>query len=77
MPTSDDDVKFIGRVDVDVRSLNQYEASTYRRELLEAVYRNPGSEFDVVGEMGEADKEFYLAKVQEVNDHLATFPERI
>jgi hypothetical protein len=76
MATTDDSVQFIGRADVDVRSLNQYEASTYRRELLEAVYRNPGAEFDLVGEMGEADREFYLAKVKEVNDHLATFPER-
>lgn len=74
--TDPDGVQFIGTTDVDVTTLTQYEASTYRRELIHAI-RSPGMEFDMVGEMGEADEKFYKKKLEEVDTYLKTFPERI
>lgn len=73
--TDADGVQFVGTADVDVSALNQYEASTYRRELIHALYE-PGIEFDLAGEQGEADRKFYKNKLKEVNAHLQTFPER-
>jgi hypothetical protein len=62
--------------DVDVTTLNQHDASEYRRELIHAL-RNPGAEFDQVGPDGEADAALYTTKLKEVDAYLLTFDEKI
>jgi hypothetical protein len=74
--TDPDGVQFIGTADVDVTSLSQHDASEYRRELIKAL-RNPGIEFDLAGEQGAHDREFYETKLLEVDKYLETFPEKI
>jgi hypothetical protein len=72
---AEDEVFFIGTANVNVPGLNAYEAGTYRRELIHAL-REPGMEFDMVGEMSDADRAFYREKLKEVDAHLKTFSER-
>jgi hypothetical protein len=61
---------------VNVRALSQHDAAEYRRELIHA-QRNPGLEFDQTGDEGEADRQLYAAKQQEVEAYLLTFDEKI
>jgi hypothetical protein len=70
-----DEVFFIGTANVNVPGLNQHDSAEYRRELIHAL-REPGMEFDMVGEMSDADRAFYKEKLKEVDAHLATFPTR-
>lgn len=75
-PNDETPISFIGTANVDVTSLTQQAASDYRQELKRALY-NPGIEWDLVGEQGEADRKFYYAKLKEVDEYLQTFPEKI
>jgi hypothetical protein len=75
-PNDETPISFVGTANVDVTSLSQQAASDYRQELIRA-HHNPGIEWDVVGEAGEADRKFYHDKLKEVNEYLATFPEKI
>lgn len=61
---------------LDVTTLTQQEASTYRHELKTAIY-NPGIEFDMNSSEGNLDMEFYYKKLAEVDVYLATFPVKI
>jgi hypothetical protein len=61
---------------LDVTTLTQYEATTYRQELMHALH-NPGIEFDQTGKEGEEDRKFYYAQLKAVDAYLLTFPEKI
>jgi hypothetical protein len=67
----------VALADVDVTTLSQYEATTFRQELIHALW-NPGIEFDVSGVYrGTDDEKAYRNKLKEVDAHLKTFPEKI
>lgn len=61
-------------INVDVTTLTQQEAAEYRRELLHAYY-HPGTEYDMVGPQSKIDEDAYLAKINECDDYLKTFPQ--
>jgi hypothetical protein len=61
----------------DILSMTQREAHDYRIELLNALYVNPGSEFETHGKEGEEDRELYKAQLEAVDIYLKTFPVQI
>lgn len=60
----------------DVTTMNQHDASEYRRELIHALY-NPGCEFDMIGIKSEEDEKIYRAQLMKVNEYLSTFPDHV
>ena len=64
--------------DVDVKTLNRYEAAEYRQELMAALGLVPegygllGGEFE---EWDEPSRKKYLDKLEEVGAYLKTFPD--
>lgn len=61
---------------VDVSALDQKAAWDYRRELIHAI-RNPGLEYDEVGQEGVDDEKAYKDRLAEVDAHLKTFTPQI
>lgn len=61
----------------DISNMTQRQAHDYRIELLNALYVNPGSEFETHGKEGEEDRKLYKSLLVTVDAHLKTFPVQI
>ena len=63
--------------DLDITTLTQQQASDYRQELYNVIFNQPEIELEVLAQRSGPDLDFYKMKMQQVDDYLATFTERI